>query len=57
MGNLHSYLQMGNRPKKSYYKSHVIKSRDFFFNDAFSTEIWNFVETWPIYFLKYICAG
>lgn len=41
--------------KKSHYKSHI--SRDLFKKkDALSTEIWNFVETWPTY-LKYICGG
>ena len=51
---------MGNRPKKNLItKVTYIKSRDLLKEkkkDALSTEIWNFVETWPTY-LKYIGGG
>ena len=53
-------LTNGKQTKKNLItKVTYIKSRDLLKEkkkDALSTEIWNFVETWPTY-LKYIGGG
>lgn len=52
------WLTNGKQTKKiSLQKSHILEiETSLKKKDAFSTEIWNFVKTWPTY-LKYLCGG